>query len=367
MKCIYCSSDTKYKVRAANGGRCGACRHEFAFEPNSDPLRVTDGLFQRIAKDVSGDGSLFFTERQLWYEFNRRLWRKSVSVSGGAVLGGVSGLGGAILAVVVHSVIPFGLGLCGVAAGIVMHRKNKRSGPPPRAPKVSLAAFGKTYLGRWVSVHGPVAKLLPPYAPPATRTLPDNAPDLTAYSFDRALVTESTEVAAMLVANNFHFENNCAVLSARGYPEGVAETVMTMLRRNPRLVVFVLHDASANGLQLPGQMRQAQWFPDSAIRIVDLGLRPRHAQQMHLLVLQAPPTALPDVVRGTLTPDELQWLGAGHIAELSAMRPAKLMRAVYQGFARAKQGDALAGNVDGGGGVWIYDGGVDVYAADSFG
>lgn len=366
MKCIHCSSDTTYKVRSTNGGRCGACRHEFAFEPKSNGLGVTDGLFVRVVKDVSGDGSVFFTERQLWYEFNRRLWRKTPSVSGGAALGFASGLGGVVLAVVAHSVVPFGLGLCGVVVGIVMHRKNKKAGPPPRAPKLSFPAFSTSYLERWTSVHGPVTKLLPPHAPPATRPLPADAPDLTAYSFDRALVTDSTEIAAMLVTNNFHFENNCAVLSAQGYPENIIGTVMAMLRRNPRLVVFALHDASVPGVQLPGWLRQDSWFPDPAVRLVDLGLRPRHAQQMGLLVLPTAAPAVPDAARAALAPEELAWLAAGSVAELSALRPAKLMRSIYQGFARAGQGDGL---MDGGGpgGIWIFDGGADVYAADSFG
>ena len=30
----------------------------------------------------------------------------------------------------------------------------------------------------------------------------------------------------MLVANNFHFENNCAILSLDGYPSGNAATVL---------------------------------------------------------------------------------------------------------------------------------------------
>nr|MDQ2686976.1 hypothetical protein [Armatimonadota bacterium] len=236
---------------------------------------------------------------------------------------------------------------------------------------VPFPTFARDYLGRWRSVHGIVPKLLPPQVPSAARALPADAPDLTAYSFDRALVTETTEVAAMLVANNFHFENNCAILSAQGYPEGVAATVMTMLRRNLNLTVFALHDASPRGLSLAGGLRGEGWFPDPSVRLIDLGLRPQHAQQMRLLVVEGPPTTLPDAVRGALTPDELQWLAAGHVAELTGLRPAKLMRAIYQGFARANQpnpdGTFSDGIGYGPGGVWIYDSGADIYAPDSFG
>ena len=51
------------------------------------------------------------------------------------------------------------------------------------------------------------------------------------------------------------------------------------------------------------------------------------------------------------------------------MRPAKLMRAIYQGFARANQvgAEGAAGYDDSGAAIWIYDSNVDIYASDSFG
>ena len=70
-----------------------------------------------------------------------------------------------------------------------------------------------------------------------------------------------------------------------------------------------------------------------------------------------------------LTPEEQSWLEGGNVAEVAALRPARLMRAVYQGFARARQldseggGDAAADT----GFVWIHYGGADLHAADSFG
>ena len=65
----------------------------------------------------------------------------------------------------------------------------------------------------------------------------------------------------------------------------------------------------------------------------------------------------------------MKWLERGNTAELAALRPARLMRAIYQGFARAGQigadpgSDTLADTPL----IWIHDGGADVYAADSFG
>ncbi len=200
-----------------------------------------------------------------------------------------------------------------------------------------------------------------------SRRPPRPPPDVAAFSFDRALVTDHAAIAAMLVANNFHFENNCAILSADGYPEHISATLMTMLRRNPRLRVFAVHDASEAGCGLPLGLRHANWFPDPAVRVFDLGLRPSHVMKMRPISLPGGSRTLPPALRATLTPEEAAWLGRGESVELEAVRPAKLMRSLFQGFARADQAGDV-GDVGGGGIIiWGYDGGADIQSADSFG
>ena len=130
MKCIYCDSDTKYQTRQSNGRRCGACGHAFAYEPKSDPLSIADKRFQRILRNVSGDDTLFFTERELWYEFSRNLWRKPFWKApwGGAAV--ACGAGGLLLAVVASSVWPLAVGILGVAGAAAMSRRS-----PSRKPR----------------------------------------------------------------------------------------------------------------------------------------------------------------------------------------------------------------------------------------
>lgn len=365
MKCIHCDSDTNYKTRQSNHNRCGACGHAFAFEPRTNSLSMADKRFQKIVKDVSADNTLFFTERALWYEFNRNLWRKTFWKAPWGGAAAATGFSGLVTAIVVHSGWPL---LIGIAAVVVCAVQSKRAPQPSnRHPRIALNVFLSDYLGRWLVTHGPLERLLPSPVPRPAPTPRGAEPDLTAYSFDRALVVDKADTAAMLVANNFHFENNCAILSADGYPYDVAATVMTMLRRNPELKVFALHDASAEGCALPLRLREERWFPEANIRVIELGLLPRHAQKMAMLTLAGAAAVVLPALRGPLTAEEIAWLEKGESAELAAMRPARLMRATYQGFARANQvggGDSGAG---GDGGVWFYDSGVDVYAADSFG
>jgi hypothetical protein len=364
MKCIHCDSDTNFKTRQSNGLRCGACRHPFAFEPRGNILGMNDRRFQRILRNVSGDGTLSFTERELWYEFNRNIWREPIWKAPWGGIAAALGASSLAAAMAAGSGWPLLIGLAGVIGSGVISRRSPRQGN--RRPRIDWPQFLSDYLARWYRAHGSIERLLPS---PVPRPAPEKhgiEPDVTAYSFDRALVTDKAETAAMLVANNFHFENNCAILSADGYPHDRAGTIMGMLRRNPQLKVFALHDATPQGCGLPRTLRGEQWFPDPAIRITDLGLLPRHAQKMALFTLAGGSQSVPAEVRSLLTPEETTWLAAGESAEVAALRPARLMRAIYQGFARAGQVGTDGATGDGGV-IWFYDSGADIYAADSFG
>lgn len=341
MKCIHCGTDSRLRERTDK--RCPKCRHPFAFEPTADPDRVTDVRFKHAIERVSGGGKVQFTEQNLWYELNRR-WMKP-------------GLWDSVLSALA-----------------------RRRGPAqPRPPRIPFAAFEQRYLRRWREVHGDVAGLLP-VREVAAPALPAAVPaDVAAFSFDRVVVTDRWETAQVLVANRFHFEHSCAVLSRDGYPDGTAETVKEMLRRNPRLTVFALHDASPGGCLLPLTVREAEWFPGA--RIVDLGLRPGTVRRLRIPALPGTATLVPPRLAEILSAKDVAWLAEGHRAELAVLRPAQLMRAVYKGIVAAGPGDGSSGGSDGstsgGGGDTYYGGGIiwvgdpgpgaDTAAVDGFG
>ncbi|HEX6370491.1 MAG TPA: hypothetical protein VF006_16330 [Longimicrobium sp.] len=380
MKCIHCGTDSRLRERTDK--RCPKCHNRFAFEPTSDPYRVTDGQFKNAIDRVSGDGKVSFTERQLWYEFNRRwmkppFWRSPYGVL--PVVGASPALV-ALLAGVHLAAFPIALlgGALGLGAGALLSRlANRRSPAPPRPPRIPFDVFERQYLRRWREVHDDVAGLLPVRevaAPDLPRAVPA---DVAAFSFDRAVVTDTWETAAMLVANRFHFEHNCAVLSRDGYPDGIAGTVKEMLRRNPRLTVFALHDASPGGCLLPLTLREPEWFPDHAMRIVDLGLRPGTARRLRVPALPGAPTLLPARLGEILPAEDVAWLAEGHTAELAALRPEQVLRAAYQGIVAAGDGSGVSGSGGdsgggdsyGGGVIWVGDlsPGADTAAVDGFG
>ncbi|MBC6422540.1 MAG: hypothetical protein GDA38_14165 [Hormoscilla sp. SP12CHS1] len=99
------------------------------------------------------------------------------------------------------------------------------------------------WVNSWTQWNGPISKMLPTANEENASVAVSS--EIAAYSFDRVVVCEHAEIAQMLIANNFHFENNCAVLSITGYPQSIFSTVLEMLRRNQELKVYTLHDASA--------------------------------------------------------------------------------------------------------------------------
>ncbi|MEU3985814.1 hypothetical protein AB0F77_38105 [Streptomyces sp. NPDC026672] len=153
-------------------------------------------------------------------------------------------------------------------------------------------------------------------------------PDLYAYGLPRLLICQDRSIARMLLANHVHLEAACPVLSA---PDDLPldPRLAAALERTEGATVHVLHDASPAGIALPARVR-AQLGP-MAVRVASLGLVPRHARALHLVSGRrpGPPPALGPLPHG-LRPDEVDWLAAGRFAEVAAVPPARLLRAVLR-------------------------------------
>ena len=226
------------------------------------------------------------------------------------------------------------------------------------------------WLQRWQTVNGALEKLLPA---PRQEALPASIdPEVSAYSFDRAIICDNDEIAQFLIANNVHFENNCAILSISGYPQSIFDTVIEMLRRNADLKVYALHDANPAGVSLVHQLRTSpNWYANQQVTIFDLGISPRQILETRDMFVQQSQTMaqsarqLPDAVRQVLTAEELAWLDAGNFLELESFTPQRLLRVVNYGLAKS-------GDPQGNEGLILVDdnvgyGGGYVFVSDSFG
>ncbi len=231
------------------------------------------------------------------------------------------------------------------------------------------AAQSNEWLQRWQTANGTLEKLLPA---PRQEALPASIdPEVSAYSFDRAIICDSDEIAQFLIANNVHFENNCAILSISGYPQSIFDTVIEMLRRNADLKVYALHDANPAGVSLVHQLRTSpNWFANQAVTILDLGISPRQILETRDMFVQQSQTMaqsarqLPDAVRQGLTAEELAWLDAGNFVELESFTPQRLLRVVNYGLAQSGDPQANDGLILAGGAAY---GGGYVFVSDSFG
>jgi hypothetical protein len=378
MKCVQCNTDNDLKDRTRNQGRCCKCKHPFAFEPTTmeAKIRFTDGFFAKALADISANGTLYFTRRQLLYLLEKRLVRKARNVpfafiNALAFIGSyfmLSHLGWIVFVFLI-------LGFCGLV--YVRMRLARRPLRPKKITKgiVITDTMVDTWLQQWQRFNGPMTRLLPPPSTPASLAPAAAAADVTAYSFDRVLVCESVAIAQLLIANNIHFEHNCAVLSISGYPQAIFATTMAMLRRNPDLQVIALHNCSPSGVALINQLRTSpDWYLDSGQVIFDLGMLPRQIAaargQAYIQVsadsAQDTRVMPPEVIK-QLSATELKWLEAGYFVDLESFTPQKLMQIVSQGIARMQNiGEIVDDNLILVGGF----GGDDVtfvYAPDNFG
>lgn len=190
-------------------------------------------------------------------------------------------------------------------------------------------------LNRWESVNGKIPRRL---APAQEYDIPTQVnPDVTAYSFDKLIVCDSADIAQFLIANNFHFENNCAILSITRYPQSIFDITMEMLRRNPELKVYALHSCTPEGLCLVNHLiTSPDWFQNTDVTIIDIGITPQQvlANKNNLLIekssLAVDEVQLPDEIRNTLTLQELQWLQAGNSVNLESFKPQQLIQIIQR-------------------------------------
>lgn len=319
MKCIRCEKDCKLDER--RDGRCPHCQGKFALEPRAGD-QLSDGFFLGAIRGVSSEGKVRWHLENLYYEVCRR--KKPTGCL-------VPDCGCIFLVILYMFGVPFLEGITEVAVlgggtGLVamytwLFPKGGRSQLFPRD------VFNREW-SRWAETHGTPASMIPPAVTARPEGLPELESDLTDYSFDRAVICDRPETVDLLVANNFHFENNCAVLSADGYPPQAFQAVRKMLRRNPRLKVWVVHDATPEGCALARQLRQdPEWFAEGTV-IIDAGLRPVHAKPLQKLWETARPTRVKLGGDG-FTAEEAHWLSR-HRLSLAAIRPEQVIKRLFR-------------------------------------
>ncbi len=347
MKCIRCQRDSNFKDRT--GRRCPGCGERFAFEPREGD-KVTDALFEDAIARVSSQGEVWWGVEHLYYEVSRRLHKRRMTPAVPVMV--VGGFISFVVAIAVHWMV----GVFAALAFAIPSLLARRAAESP----LSRDDFEKLWT-RWKDVHDAPRRVITRRAPAAVPARTLDA-DIPSYSFDRAVICDRARTVDLLLANNFHFENNCAVLSADGYPQQAFEVVRGMLKNNPRLQVYALHDATREGCALAERVAHApEWF-DGRLKVVDVGMRPSHAQAYRGLWVRRGRGRLDPIAATALTPRERAWLESGWTLELAAITPEQVIKRLYRALAQDRSGgDGSSGS---GGGTDSSDGGLVVVYAD---
>lgn len=331
MICIRCGRDSNYPDRSDK--RCPGCKGEFAFEPRTgDPF--TDKAFSKAIERVSSEGRVRWGVEHLYYELARaKRFRPAASV--------VMLVLAAALAAVIGTIF---WSFLGVISGAILLGLALLTGFSGKEARLDRELFEKLWQ-RWRKVHGDPKGVIVRRSQAAISKGRTAEPDLEDYSFDRAVICDRARTVDLLLANNFHFENNCAVLSIGGYPPRAFATVRKMLKKNPRLIVFALHDATPAGCAMAEQLAtDPEWFAGTG-RVVDVGLRPAHAPAFKGLWLRSGPEAL---VRSRGSSDrEQRWL-ANWALELAVVRPEQVIKRLFRAISAYPEG-ATGSSSDGGG------------------
>jgi len=346
MKCIRCGTDSRRSERA--DGRCPKCSERFAFEPvGSDPW--TDPMFQAAIDAVSQKGKVSFTVAQLHHAVERR-WASPVSWA--AVVAWL-GAGVGLVAALCAGEVLLGLGIAVVGLGVWLWRRWRVVPPVLRMERDTFGGMVR----RWEDAHGPVRGLVRVKRAPK-QPIPE---ELREYSFDRVVVTDTAENAEILLANDFHFENACAVLSVDGHPAGVFDDVREMVRANPAIEVFALHDCSPEGCTLAARLAgDPRWFQGVG-RVTDVGLRPRHVERMDIARI---PVSEPCAQHEGLTAEEAAFLGRWRV-ELAGLPPDQVVKRLFRAMKGSREGEGSGGGADGADPILlpgvVSDGGGDAF------
>jgi len=290
-------------------GGCKNCGEKFVFEPRgSDP--ITDLAFQRAIDAVSDDGRLAWLERHLYYEVARRVRKRRF-----------------------------------------WHLVTRRA-----LISLDYADFQRL-LARWTARMGAPRGRLERGAFAADLRAEPLALDAGDYAFERLLVVDEDDIADFLLANGFHADHKCVVLSARGYPAWAYELLVPRLREQPPATVAVLHDADLEGCGLRTTVQRDQrWFGGvDALEVVEAGLRPANARRFRGVLLEGQTVHVP---AESVSVDEAKWLRKYRL-ELEAARPRALLTVLAAMLIRGEEEPWTAPATDWWGvGAWG-DGGGD--------
>lgn len=305
MICPHCNQSIKYKER--NNNICSKCSKEFAFEPKTDSLQLSDVYFSNSVKKLSKDGKFFFTPQQLHFAVSRKKIRNNQSVYWmlipliivTVVLSFI--FGKAIFKDVANVIFAAGVFIVLWIILVSIYSRYRRKNVTLPQP---FDEFEQTVLSRWRQIYGKF---------PNKMLVNNSLPNEFNFSPKGIIFCEDNETAMWLFANsavpNFAIVANYSLLE-------------NLLKKYSGVPVFVLHNASIEGYQFFEKVKQQ--FGKQA-RIFDIGFRPQNVIKTNLMKFRE---KVSSANFSFLTSEENKWLNEGYYTPLFVMRPEKLIQYV---------------------------------------
>lgn len=298
MICPRCGQDIKYKER--NNNQCSKCYKEFAFEPKTHPLLITDKYFLKVTEKLSDNGKLFYTPQQL----QTALSRKKLAAKGTLIVIIILAIISSILiAVFFYPLLIFVIPLWIIAILAQFFYFGKFISLPQ-----TIDEFVDSVIYRWKSVYGDFPKKLIMEKPNRS---------YASLNLRGILFCETDDTANFILANQLNIKFGLTVVS----------DLNSKLPDN--LPIYVLHDASSEGIEL---FEKIKAHFGNQRKIIDLGLKPSSVMNSKLMKFRERNYGKTDF--SSLNQAERDWLKKGFYIPLSVMRPAQLIQYLTKQFER---------------------------------
>lgn len=325
MQCPKCFADIKYKERSNN--QCSKCNARFAFEPKTHPLKLTDTYFSKVVEKLDNNGKLFFTPQQLQFAVSRKKMKSAGWFIVLIIFAIVSTIIGCvvlfnIIAQVLSDfkqealvIICLMLGISMILFWIGLIFAVKKFYKPVVSLPQSPVEFENRVLADWRGVYGK----LPP-------KLVMNFPMQEIFhDLKGILLCENRDAAMCLAANQVDKNLGLAIVFQ-------AQKAVELIQKHGKLPIYVLHDASIDGVYFSEKAKQQI---GNQTPIIDIGLRPQNLLKSNFPKMRE--NGLNANHLSSLTAEEKDWLNKGYYVPLYVLRPEKLIQYVQKHIQKKDQ------------------------------
>ena len=314
MICPHCTQSVTYKERSYK--TCSNCKKEFAFEPKSHSLLISDKYFSNVVKKLSYDGKLFYTSEQLQFAVSRKKIKNGSNIVGLIIIATITTIIALIISaallpdppkanslrILLFFLIPVAVFFVWV---IVIGGKIIRNQTHICLPQ-SRSDFNDSVLYRWKEIYGKFPQKLIMEKP---QSLSSN------YNLRGILFCETEDTANFILANQLNIKFGLTVVNDLNS------------KLPDSLPIYVLHDATSEGIEL---LEKVKTHFGNQRKIIDLGLKPQSVMNSKLMQFRQRNYGKTDF--SSLNSAEIKWLRQGFYTPLFVLRPTQLIKYLDKQF-----------------------------------